>query len=83
MVDNLKNSDQWPKLIQALVMLMILERHSSFLIISFQCHHDILSGPGVEESIHLWIADLNSYLENGFQILQGLCSTSFRILKST
>ena len=62
---------------------MILERHSSFLIISFQYRHNILLGPGAEESIHLWIADLNSYLENEFQILQGLRLTLFRILKST
>ena len=83
MVDILKYSGQWPKLIQVSAMLMILERHSSFLIISFQCRHDILSGPGAEESIHLWIADLNLYLENGFQILQGLHLTLFRILKLT
>ena len=83
MVDNLKNSGQWPKLIQVSAMLMILERHSLFLIISFQCRHDILLGPGVEESIYLWIADLNLYLENGFQILQGLHLTLFRILKLT
>ena len=79
----LKYLGQWPKLMQALVMLMILERQSLFLMMSFQCHHDILSGSGVEESLHLWIADLNSYLENGFQTWQGLYSTLFRVLKST
>ena len=79
----LKYLGQWPKLMQVSAMLMILERQLLFLMMSFQCRHDILLGPGAEESIHLWMADLNSYLENGFQIWQGLHSTSFRILKST
>jgi len=35
-VEILKYLGQWPKLIQASVMLMILERQSSFLMISFQ-----------------------------------------------
>ena len=83
MVEVLKYLGQWPKLMQASAMLMILERQSSFLMMSFQCCHNILLGPGVEESLHLWIADLNLYLENGFQTWQGLRSTSFRILKST
>ena len=52
-VEILKYLGQWPRLMQALAMLMILERQSSFLMISFQCCHDILSGPGAEESIHL------------------------------
>ena len=66
-VEILKYLGQWPKLMQASVMLMILEKQLSFLMMSFQCLHDILSGPGAEESLHLWIADSNSYLENGFQ----------------
>ena len=52
-VEILKYLGQWPRLMQALAILMILERQSSFLMISFQCRHDILSGPGAEESIHL------------------------------
>ena len=52
-VEILKYLGQCPKLIQVLAILMILERQSSFLIISFQCRHDILSGPGAGESIHL------------------------------
>ena len=52
-VEILKYLGQWPRLMQVLVILMILERQSSFLMISFQCRHNILSGPGAEESIHL------------------------------
>jgi len=35
-VEILKYLGQWPKLMQVLAMLMILERQSSFLMISFQ-----------------------------------------------
>ena len=82
-VDILKYLDQCPKLIQALAMLMIFERHLLFLMMNFQWHYNILLGPGAEVSTHFWIADLNSYLENEFQTWQGLCLTSFRISKST
>ena len=82
-VDILKYLGQCPKLIQASAILMIFERHLSFLMMDFQWCHDILSGPRAEVSTHFWIADLNSYLENEFQAWQSLCSTSFRISKST
>ena len=52
MVDILKYLGQCPKLIQALGMLMIFERHSSFLMMDFQWRHDILSGPGAKVSMH-------------------------------
>ena len=48
-------------------MLMTLERHISSLIMSFQCRHVNLSGPGAEVLVHLSIADLNSYSEKEFQ----------------
>ena len=82
-VEILKYLGQWPKFIQALAVLMILERHSSFLTIIFQCRHDILSGSGAEELLHLWIVDKNSNLENRSQTWQGFLSTSFRMSRST
>ena len=82
-VEILKYLGQCPKLIQVSAMLMIFDRHSSFLVMNFQWCHDILSGPGAEVSMHFLIADLNSYLENEFQTWQGLHSTSFKISKST
>ena len=78
-VDILKYSGQCPKLIQASAIQVIFERHSSFARMSFQCLQDILSGPGAEWSEHLWIADLNSLLENGFHGLRGLLSISLRM----
>ena len=39
---------------------------------SFQYHHVNLSGPGAEVSVHLLIANLNSYSEKEFQKWQGL-----------
>ena len=82
-VDTLKYLGQCPKLMQASAMLMILDKHSSFLIISFQWRHVILSGPRVEESTHLLIADTNSNLEKGDQIWCGLHSTLFKTLMLT
>ena len=67
----------------ASAMLMILDRQSLSLKMSFQWHHVILSGPGAELLEHLWIADLNSYLENGIQTWLGLWSISLRMLVST
>ena len=82
-VDTLKYLGQWPRSIHASAMLMILERQSSFLKMSFQWRHVSLSGPGVDVSIHLLIADLNSYLEKEFQLWRGLYATSLRMLGST
>ena len=58
---------------------MILERHLLFLKMIFQWRHDILSEPGVEVSTHFWMAELNSNLENEFQIWRGLNLILFRI----
>ena len=46
-------------------------------------HHINLSGPGVDGSLHLLIADLNSNLENRLHFWGGLQSTSSRMLRST
>ena len=82
-VETLKYLGQYPKLMQASAMLMILDKHSSFLVISFQWRHVILSGPGAEESTHLLMADINSNLEKGGQVWRGLHSTSFKTLVLT
>ena len=83
MVDTLKYLGQWPRLIHILAMLMILERQSSFLRMSFQWCYISLSGPGADVLIHLLVADLNLYLEKEFQLWRGLCTTSLKMLRST
>ena len=45
-------------------MLMILDRQSLLLIMSFKWCYVNLSGPGADKSLHLLIADLNLVLEN-------------------
>ena len=62
---------------------MIFERHSSFKRMSFQCRQDSLSGPGAEESEHLRMADLNSWLEKLLHGWHGLRSISLRMFTST
>ena len=47
-----------------LAMLIMLMRQALFLIINFKWHHDNLSGPGINELLHLLIADLNLFLKN-------------------
>ena len=64
-------------------MLMMLVRQASFLMMNFKWCHDNLSGPGADESLHLLITDLNSFLENRLHHWEGLCSTLLRILRST
>jgi len=75
-LDILKYLGQCPRLMQVSAILMILERHASFLTMVFQWHHIILLGPGEEESAHLLIADKNSYLEKGPQFWDGFCANS-------
>ena len=73
MVDEiLKYSNQCPRLMQASVMLTMLVRHKSSLMINFKWCQVNLSGPGADESLHLLIADLNLFLENGDQFWEGL-----------
>ena len=62
---------------------MMLDRQSLFLMMSFKWHHINLSGPGADKSLYLLIADLNLVLENGLHCWDGLCFTSFRMLRST
>ena len=61
---------------------MIFERQLSFVKMSFQWHQDILLGPRAEESVHLRMADLNSWLEKGLHDWHSLRSISLRILTS-
>ena len=82
-VDTLKYLGQWLRLMHASAMLMILERQTSSLMISFQCLHVILSGPGADMSVHLPIADLNSYPEKEFQVWRGLWAILSRMLRLT
>ena len=79
MVDILKCLGQCPRLMQASAILMMLNKHASFLTMVFQWRHVILSGPGAEESAHLLIADKNSYVEKGLQFWDGFWVTSWRI----
>ena len=62
---------------------MMLDRQSSFLMMSFKWHYVNLSGPGADELLYLLIADLNSVLENRLHHWDGLCFTLFRMLGST
>ena len=82
-VDTLKYFGQCPRLMYVSVILMILDRQSSFLIMIFKWCHVNLLGSSVDESLHLLIANLNSNLENGLHFWGGLWSTSSRMLRST
>ena len=67
-VDNfLKWLGQYPRLIQAFVMLTMLLRYLSCLRMVLRWFYNNLSGPGVEELLQLLIACLNSSLKKGFQ----------------
>jgi len=61
------HSGQCPKLIHALATLIMLDKHSSCLMMNFRYCHESLSGPGAEELLHFVIACLSSSLENGAQ----------------
>ena len=50
---------------QESAMLMMLVRQALFWRMIFRWRYDNLSGPGADELLHLLIADLNSFLENG------------------
>jgi len=66
-VDLLKWAGQWPRLMQAFVMLMMLLRHSSWLRMDLRWFHNSLSGPGVDKLLQLLIEHLNPSLENSTQ----------------
>jgi len=55
-----------------LAMLMMVLKQSASLTIALRWLHNNLSGPSVEELLHLAIAFLNSFLENGVYVERGL-----------
>ena len=57
----------------------MLVTHSSCLVMNFRCHHESLSRPEAEESLHFAIACLSSSLEKGAHRAMGLWSISLRI----
>ena len=61
----------------------MLVRQALFWRMIFRWRHNNLSGPGANELLHLLIADLNLFLENGLHPWEGLRSTLLRILRST
>ena len=65
----LKYSGQCPRLMYASAMLTMLVRQELSLVINFKWRQVNLSGPSANESLHLLIANLNSFLENGNQLL--------------
>jgi len=63
-IDNiLKWFGQYPKLIHTLAILMTLLMQSSSFRMDLRCLYDSLSGPGVDELLHVPNAILNSFLE--------------------
>ena len=62
-----------------LAMLIILDKHSSCLVMNFRCRYESLSEPGAEESLYFAIACLNSSLENRAYRAIGLWSILLRI----
>ena len=64
--DAIKCKGQYPRLIQALAILIMLFKHLSFLITSLRYFHKIQSGPEVDELLHLSMAIINSFLEKGY-----------------
>ena len=82
-VDLLKCEGQYPNSIQALVMWMIILRHSSSLRIILRWLHINLSGSGTEELLQLDKASLNSSFEKEDQGEVGLLVISLRMSIST
>jgi len=82
-VDLLKWFGQYPRMIQVSAMLVILLRQLSCLRIDLRCCHVNLSGPGTDKLLYLFIACLNSSLENGFQKVVNLSLISSKTSTST
>ena len=82
-VNLLKCKGQYPNLIQALAMWMIILRHSSSLRMILRWLHINLSGPGAEELLQLDKASLNSSFEKEDQGEVGLLVISLRMSIST
>ena len=76
--DLLKWFGQCTRLIQASAMLIMLLRQLSCLRMDLRWYYDNLSGPGVDELLHLLIACLNSSLKNKFQSIVNLLLISSR-----
>ena len=82
-VDLLKCDSQYSSSIQALVMQLIILRHSLSLRIILRWLYDNLSGPGVEVLLQLAIAILNSFFENKGQREVSFSGISSKISTST
>ena len=79
-VENLKYKGQKPKLKHE--MLTKFFKHVLFLRICLRWLHKSLSGPGIEELLHLAIVIINSSSENQFQGEKGKDVSSLRTLLS-
>ena len=79
-VDFLKWFGQYPKLIQAFAIPMMLTKHPSCFRMDLRWFQDNLSGPGVDKLLQLLIAILNSSFKNGSQLVIGLSPISSRTL---
>jgi len=64
--DTLKWNNQCPKLIQALVMLILLSKHLSSLTTNLRCFHKILSGLKADKLLYLLVTIINYFLEKEF-----------------
>ena len=65
-IDVLKWVSQCPISRQAFAMLTMFFKHNLSLIICLRCLYPILSGPGVDELLHLSIVLVNSFSEKGY-----------------
>ena len=82
-IDLLKCDGQYPSLIQALVMWIMIPRHSLSLRIILRWLHDNLSGPDANTLLQLAIMILNSSFENEGQEEVSFPGISSRILTLT
>ena len=82
-LDVLKCNGQYPKLMHTLAILMKFLRYKQSLMMTLRYLHDSLSGPRVNELLHLMIALLNSSSENGIYViiaLFGISSNNFKLI---
>jgi len=82
-VEILKWKGQKPKSKYEFTILTKFFKHVLSLSICLRWLHEILSGPGAEELLHLAITMINSSLENLFQWYEGTDSNSSRTLLLT
>jgi len=75
-LDVLKCNSQCLKLMHVLAILMKFFRHNLLLTMTLRCLHNNLSGPGVDELLHLKITLLNSSLEIGIHVITALFGIS-------